>query len=309
MATVITLRRGRQASVPLLILALATACQAGPRASTLPPPPVSTGSEAKSEPPPREQGYTVVSGPLWPGGVLTADEGIFVTDEAEGSLWEIVPRTGNARRLPGPFGGLAGPGAMAIDDANNLFVVEREGARVICRDPAGRWVTVMGGGEVSPGPAPVRATDLALRDPVGVAIPDGESLWVLDAGLKLLLERQPDGRASGAPAPGTTPVALGCLADGRLIVLDGSTGTLHLGRPGSWQTPPVVLHRPLAVAAGRPDTWAVLETDGTLVTGPDGQRRSLPGVRGPVALMMDREGRWAVADTGWPGLLLVPGAP
>ncbi|MEB3237134.1 MAG: hypothetical protein VKO64_05870 [Candidatus Sericytochromatia bacterium] len=248
--------------------------------------------------------HLLLEGLVAPAGLVRMPEGLYVSDEATDRVWLQPLPAGAAVPIPGPESGLDGPSALAGDETGNLFVAERRGRRVVCRDPGGRWITVLGGGDVPPGEAPVRATDLALEDPGALAVDDAGSLWVLDAGWRMLVRRGADGRATAWSAPGSAPAALAAHADGSLLVLDPLTGVLYRGRPGSWSVAATGLSRAVGVLVHPRYPWVVLEAGGALLLGPDGERLEVAGSPRPVAgAWMDPLG-WAVADAARGGVLL-----
>ncbi|MEB3203552.1 MAG: hypothetical protein VKP57_02525 [Candidatus Sericytochromatia bacterium] len=254
--------------------------------------------------PPAVETHKRITGLSRPAGLLVRPEGLFVTDEGTGRIWLLPPDAGSPQVVAGPDGGLEGPGAMAGDEAGNLFVAERSGRRVVCRDPEGRWLTVMGGGEATPGTEALRGTDLLLADPAGLAMDTQGDLVVLDAGWRMLLIRRADGLTSAVQAPGIGPSALASAPDGTLLVLDPAEGRLYGGEPGKWHLVADGLNRAFGLVADARAPWSVLETPARIVQGPDHAGTPIRGGIRPTAATTLPGGGWAIADGGLGGVLI-----
>ncbi|MBM3259831.1 MAG: hypothetical protein FJY99_08815 [Candidatus Sericytochromatia bacterium] len=194
---------------------------------------------------------------------------------------------------------------MAGDEAGNLFVPERSGRRVVCRDPEGRWLTVMGSGEATPGTEAVRSTDLSLADPAGLVVDAQGDLVVLDADWRLLLIRGADGLTSAVQAPGIGPSALASAPDGTLLVLDPAEGRHYGGRPGSWHLVSDALTRAYGLFVDARPPWSVLETPARIVQGPGHAGIDIRGGTRPTAATALAGGGWAMADGGLGAVLIL----
>jgi sugar lactone lactonase YvrE len=115
----------------------------------------------------------------------------------------------------GSFSGDGGPasaatlnsvGALALDAAGNLYIGDRSNARVRRVNREGTITTVAGGGTAAPTDG-AAATQVALRDPIGVAVDAAGNLYIADIGLNRIVKVSPPGVVSLVAGTGASGFA------------------------------------------------------------------------------------------------------
>ncbi|HXK08477.1 MAG TPA: NHL repeat-containing protein [Vicinamibacteria bacterium] len=204
------------------------------------------------------------------GGLLVGDAGshsVFRYDSARATLTRIAGVGIDGTSGDGASADhahLAGPQGLALDFEGNLYVADRDNARIRRVDPSGRITSLPATGE-------------RLERPVAVAALPDRSLLVGDVGRHQVLRLSRSGPSSVLPGLGpVTPTALAVTPDGAVLVFD--LGRRQLLRWRAGQT---------TVAAG--DGGAGYCGDG----GP-----AVEADVGPTRVLADPQGGFFLADPG-----------
>lgn len=117
-----------------------------------------------------------------------------------------------------------GPGGLASDAAGNLYVLDRQGKRVLKYGPGGEHIATFGREGEGPG---------ELSQPMGMAVGPGDTIWISDFS---------NTRVTGLPQDGGAPVTIpipgeNVIPGQRLAALEGGFLTtltqLFMFRPGA----------------------------------------------------------------------------
>lgn len=154
---------------------------------------------------------------------LVVDSGgrIVVLDSDPGWLKRYSPDGTLIDQFGGPDGKFYHPRALAIDAADNLYIADTGGARIVKYNGKGQEVAVIGERGTGPG---------QIAEPTGVAVDPMGGVWVADSANSKLLRYRPDGGADvELPLPKANSVNgphLALTPGGSLVVSDPEGGRL-----------------------------------------------------------------------------------
>jgi len=180
--------------------------------------------------------------------VVESTGNVVVLDSEQGWLRRYSGDGQTMERFAGPDARLYYPRALAIDAADNLYVADTSGGRVVKFNPAGQQVQIYG----SPGTGPGQ-----IREPSGVAVDAAGAIWVPDIANGKLVRFSATGTAElevpMARGGSFNSPKIALTQDGQAIVTDFESGRLFLyGPDGTVRGAAQVdgLRRPLGIAIG-----------------------------------------------------------